>query len=352
VNLRLDRSQTNRSGIKIRSTAVDPLVLNGLDVYSQSMLRRLSISRRSFLVISAALIVATAVGSTWGVASMWGVLEEAFRDRSLAYVQAFASSTMVWLDPPNPEMLDAASRFMLVGSALYVQVVQEETILSDARVVDLLDVSLSVGPAPPSARIERRAIAGTAPLLDVTVPLPSLGNPSAYVRIGIDESTLRTRKRNAALGGTGIGLGLDAVLLGLLWWILRSREGADSVLPDPAVADAEPARSARKVGSLSIDPASCSVSLSGVLVKLTPKQYTLLGFLASEPDRVFSDREILSAVWSDSPYADSKDVKQYVYLLRKRLESAQNRGAELIDTVPGFGYRLRSTPIDATLTDE
>jgi len=350
VNLRFTRSQTNRSDIKIRSMDVDPLVQSDSDLYSQSMLRRLSISRRSFLVISIALIAATAVGATWGVASLSNVLGEAFRERSLAYVQAFASSTLVWLNPANPEMLNAASRFMLVGSALYVQVVQDETVLSDERSVGMLSASLSVEPVPPAPRIEQRTLTGVSTHLDVLVPLPSVDDSSAYVRIGIDESTLRTRKRNVLLGGIGIGLGLDAALLGLLWWLLRPQREADGLQSTDA-AGSNPKNDERTIGSLVIHHATRRVHLSGSPVKLTPKQYKLLEFLASEPDRVYSDKEILEAVWSDSPYADSKDVKQYVYLLRKRLDAAQVRGAELIETVPGFGYRLLSTPVDPALTD-
>jgi len=55
---------------------------------------------------------------------------------------------------------------------------------------------------------------------------------------------------------------------------------------------------------------------------------------------VFSDREILAAVWPDSRYANAKDVKQHVYLLRKRLRDAKSGGEEMIVNVPGFGYRL------------
>jgi len=90
------------------------------------------------------------------------------------------------------------------------------------------------------------------------------------------------------------------------------------------------------------------VTLAGVPVPLPPKQYALLRLLASEPERVFTEEEILAAVWPDSPYADSKDIKQCVYLLRRRLGK---EGGRIVVNVPGFGYKLAvSEDIDADLT--
>ena len=76
------------------------------------------------------------------------------------------------------------------------------------------------------------------------------------------------------------------------------------------------------------------------LTVLTPKQFALLSLLAASPGRVFSDEEIIDAVWPASAYADGKDVKQYVYLLRRRLSQTGGEGSEIIVNVPGFGYRL------------
>ena len=93
------------------------------------------------------------------------------------------------------------------------------------------------------------------------------------------------------------------------------------------------------------------VTLKGEGVDLTPKQFALLEFLAERSDRVVSEEEIVDGVWAGSHYADSKDVKQYVYLVRNRLSKADPGGRDLITTVPGFGYRLTSDPVDGELTD-
>ncbi|HEC63428.1 MAG TPA: helix-turn-helix domain-containing protein, partial [Candidatus Acetothermia bacterium] len=77
---------------------------------------------------------------------------------------------------------------------------------------------------------------------------------------------------------------------------------------------------------------------------------TLLRLLASSPGRVFSDQEILREVWPDSRYANSKDVKQYVYLVRQRLGKVRPGAEGMIVTVPGFGYKLVS-PDELGLTE-
>ncbi len=108
----------------------------------------------------------------------------------------------------------------------------------------------------------------------------------------------------------------------------------------------------RQIGGLVIDESSKSVLLNGKSVRLTPKQYALLSLLASDAGRVFSEREILETVWAESDYADSKDVKQYVYLLRRRLAEASDSGGMLVVNVPGFGYKIEYSQLEGNLTDD
>ena len=45
-------------------------------------------------------------------------------------------------------------------------------------------------------------------------------------------------------------------------------------------------------------------------------------------------------MWADSRYANSRDVKQYVYLIRRRLAAAGLPADEILANEPGLGYRL------------
>ena len=94
-----------------------------------------------------------------------------------------------------------------------------------------------------------------------------------------------------------------------------------------------------KIGPLEIDDQRKEVRLRGERVELSPKEYELLKLLASEPGRVFSDREILERVWPEGSLASSTDVKRYIHLLRRKVEEDPKQ-PKLILTVKGFGYKL------------
>jgi len=94
-----------------------------------------------------------------------------------------------------------------------------------------------------------------------------------------------------------------------------------------------------EVGPLRIDDRTKTITLRGKPVQLSPKEYELLKLLASDPGRVFSDEEIIARLWPPESHATSNDVKQYIHLLRQKIEEDPHRPT-LILTVKGFGYRL------------
>ena len=93
-------------------------------------------------------------------------------------------------------------------------------------------------------------------------------------------------------------------------------------------------------GDLRVDPVSKTVSVRGQPVDLTPKQFALLYLLAEVPGRVLRDDDILDSVWPDSAYANSRDVKQCVYTLRRRLGRVVESPSDVVVNVKGYGYKL------------
>ncbi len=93
------------------------------------------------------------------------------------------------------------------------------------------------------------------------------------------------------------------------------------------------------VGRMSIDPAGKRVTLDGKEVRLTPREYELLSFMAQHPGRTFSRVEILDAVWSGSSYRSEPSVTVHVRRLRMKVEEDPS-APRLLETVRGFGYRL------------
>ena len=96
-----------------------------------------------------------------------------------------------------------------------------------------------------------------------------------------------------------------------------------------------------QVGALHIDDRAKAVTLGEAPVQLSPKEYEFLRLLANEPGRVFSDEEIIARLWPSGSHATSNDVKQYIHLLRNKLEEDPQH-PRLILTVKGFGYKLAS----------
>jgi len=155
----------------------------------------------------------------------------------------------------------------------------------------------------------------------------------------VNTSAYELGVRNAVLLAVGSSALFDGGVLSLLAWAFWRRRN-ELPLEENAQAATATGDGRIVVGELVIVPARCEALYAGQPLRLTPKQFALLGVLASEPGRVFAEAEILAAAWPDARYADARDIKQYVYLLRQRLERIRPGGREVIVTVPGFGYRL------------
>ncbi len=296
------------------------------------------------LVIAAVTVVlVTVLALILAVQGYHTLLEETFQERSLAYVQAFAASARAWIEPLDEEMLRAASRFMLVGSAVFVQIEIDSVLVIDEREEVVAELGLTPTHA---ATIETRKMPGGGSYLDVSLPLTASDGAAGSVRIGIDTMTITARGRSTTFAAVGLAIVVDVLILGLLFWTYRGRSRRRMEETDVVSALAPIV-----VGDLRIERAVKRVTLDDKPVKLTPKQYALLEFLAVRSDRVVSEREIVEGIWAESPYADSKDVKQYIYLVRKRLEQAAPDGGSRIVTVPGFGYRLVPADVDGEMTD-
>ncbi|NHZ70097.1 MAG: response regulator [Proteobacteria bacterium] len=90
-----------------------------------------------------------------------------------------------------------------------------------------------------------------------------------------------------------------------------------------------------EIGPLLIDHRTRTVRLNGVDVALTPKEYDLLAFLASDPGAVLSRDEILRSVWDEHWWGSTKTLDVHIGSLRRKLGDA-----DLILTVRGVGYCL------------
>jgi DNA-binding response OmpR family regulator len=104
-------------------------------------------------------------------------------------------------------------------------------------------------------------------------------------------------------------------------------------------ADVDGPREILEFRDLVIDPGARLVTLSGSPVSLTPREFDLLHFLASNPRKVFSRYELLDEVWDVAFAGDPATVTVHMRRLREKIEADPSGPARLV-TVWGFGYRF------------
>jgi DNA-binding response OmpR family regulator len=90
---------------------------------------------------------------------------------------------------------------------------------------------------------------------------------------------------------------------------------------------------------LVIDSATREVTKNGAPLRLTAREFDLLWFVASHPQRVFSREQIMRRVWGYSSALDTGTVTVHVRRLREKVEDEPSRPRHL-ETVWGVGYRF------------
>jgi len=93
-----------------------------------------------------------------------------------------------------------------------------------------------------------------------------------------------------------------------------------------------------RVNDLEIDRLSQNVKRAGKRIELTTKEYALLEYLATQPNRVFSRTMIIEHVWDQSFQGLTNIVDVYVRHLREKVDDASP--VKLLRTVRGVGYSL------------
>jgi DNA-binding response OmpR family regulator len=105
--------------------------------------------------------------------------------------------------------------------------------------------------------------------------------------------------------------------------------------------DAAPPRDRVEVGPLVVDAVRHEARRDGELLTLTAREFDLLWFLASNPNRVFSRDQLMAGVWGYSAALDTGTVTVHIRRLREKLEEDPSKPL-LLETVWGVGYRLRA----------
>src|SRR5690606_29662050 len=94
-----------------------------------------------------------------------------------------------------------------------------------------------------------------------------------------------------------------------------------------------------ELGQVAIFPERYEALLDGKKLELTPKEFELLLYLASNEGKVLSRTQLLDAIWNYDFVGDSRIVDVHISNLREKIEE-DTRRPRYIKTIRGFGYKM------------
>ncbi|MEP6763730.1 MAG: response regulator [Gemmatimonadaceae bacterium] len=92
------------------------------------------------------------------------------------------------------------------------------------------------------------------------------------------------------------------------------------------------------IGAMRIDKAAMTVDVDDARIDLTPTEFKLLMTLVERRGRVQGRAHLLETVWEAAPDIQTRTVDMHIQRLRTKMGVA----GDMIETVRGFGYRLRA----------
>lgn len=159
-----------------------------------------------------------------------------------------------------------------------------------------------------------------------------LRSDKRFARCGVVMLTARGAEIDVV---TGLNLGADDYvvkpfktreLLARVKAVLR-RYGGEGC-PEGAV---------RRLGGLWLEQATYRAGDQEGTYDLTPTEFKVLELLMRHPGRVYTRRQVLSAIWPDDRAVDDRAVDVHIARLRDKMGS---HGTQ-VETVRGVGYRIR-----------
>lgn len=94
-----------------------------------------------------------------------------------------------------------------------------------------------------------------------------------------------------------------------------------------------------RLGAVEMNVTAREVRKSGVLLKLTLKEFDLLQTFLANPRRVFTREELMDRVWGYRSVLATGTLTVHIRRLREKLEDDPSR-PRLLQTVWGIGYRF------------
>lgn len=81
------------------------------------------------------------------------------------------------------------------------------------------------------------------------------------------------------------------------------------------------------------------LNYEGKVIKLTPKEFHMIGYFLRHPERVFSREHLIELVWGIDSHLDSRTVDSHVRNMRDKIRRAGFPVEDHLMTVWGIGYK-------------
>ena len=218
-----------------------------------------------------------------------------------------------------------------------ILIIEDDKEISEALKEGLEDESYAVDTCLDGEEGYRTAAADEYDLIILDVMLPSMNGFEVCKKLRAEKNTTPILMLTARGQSQDVVRGLDF--------------GADDYLPKPFNFDVllahmrailrRPSRKLEevlRVGDLVLNPSSKQVSRAGNEIKLTTKEYAVLEYLMRNEGKVLSKEKIISNVWDFDADVLPNNVELFIMFLRKKIDRPYKQ--KLIQTVPGFGYKI------------
>ncbi|WP_077622567.1 response regulator transcription factor [Sediminibacillus massiliensis] len=90
-----------------------------------------------------------------------------------------------------------------------------------------------------------------------------------------------------------------------------------------------------------LDPDAKVITVNGIELKLTAREYEILFLMMSSPHKVFTKANLFERVWKEQFYGDDNTINVHLSHIRSKLAKA-NPDEEYIETIWGMGYKLKT----------
>ncbi|MEU6716756.1 response regulator transcription factor [Nonomuraea sp. NPDC046802] len=291
-------------------------------------------------VVTGSAVTAMVMGATDASAAVWQVVHPVHESERSGDLGACPTSerVVVFAPPAVPGLCQPDGMLVLL-------------IEDDDRIADPLTEGLGHhGFAVARARTGAEALAGAATdrpemiLLDLGLPDMDGLDVCRALRASSDVPIIMITARGEEIDRVlGLELGADDYLakpFGVRELVARIRavmRRAGGSAPAPAGITAPPsaADGVQHVGALAIDRRTRQVRLADNAVALTPKEFDLLAYLATDAGAVYSRQQILDEVWDPHFFGPTKTLDAHIAALRRKLGDTA-----WIATARGVGFRL------------